>query len=110
MRRLFVCLLVIVLVAGCRQGSSETGGAIAKQDPASWRKLSKGMTEDQVRAILGDPGAVENKDGVTCWHYQDNQPLERNPTDASKWVVTRGSLLFSAKGASSPKLTEWREP
>jgi hypothetical protein len=68
------------------------------------------MTEDQVRAVLGEPRNVEKEGEITCWHYLESPPLERNPVDANKWVVTRGSLLFSSKADGDPRLIEWKEP
>jgi outer membrane protein assembly factor BamE (lipoprotein component of BamABCDE complex) len=107
MRRLLA--LLTVAAAGC--GSSASDQATRpSQDRAGWRKLTKGMTPEKVRAVLGEPLRVEDQAGVTCWYYQEGQPLERNAADPGKWVIPRGSLLFSTDRAGAPKLTEWREP
>ena len=111
MRHLPFALVLLILVAGCRQDSSaaveEPGPS---QDRGNWRKLKKGMTQEQVKALLGEPVQVEKVDDATCWHYRPGQPLERHATDPNEWRISRGSLLFSAKGTGDPKLTEWREP
>ena len=107
MRRLLALLMVVT--AGC--GSSTTDQAARlSQDRTGWRKLTKGMTPEKVRAVLGEPVRVENQAEVTCWYYQEGQPLERNATDPGKWMIPRGALLFSSKGAGGPRLAEWREP
>jgi outer membrane protein assembly factor BamE (lipoprotein component of BamABCDE complex) len=109
MRHLFVVPLLIFLAVGCGQKPIDQDGK-GNQDRTGWRKLAKGMTPDKVRAILGEPMRVENEGEVTCWYYQEGQPLQRNAINANKWDIPRGSLLFSAKVAGGPKLTEWREP
>jgi hypothetical protein len=53
---------------------------------------------------------VENQGTVTCWHYQEGRPLERDAIDPNKWIVSRGSVLFSGPGADAGTLTTWREP
>src|SRR6516225_11423429 len=106
MRRLLA--LLTVAAAGC--GSSASDQATRpSQDRAGWRKLTKGMTPEKVRAVLGEPLRVEDQAEVTCWYYQEGQPLGRNATDPGKWVIPRGALLFSSKAGSGPKLSEWRE-
>ena len=65
------------------------------------------MTQDKVRAILGDPMRVENREAVTCWYYQEGRSLYWNDKE---WVIPRGALLFSSKTAGSPQLKAWREP
>jgi hypothetical protein len=110
-RHLFLFLPLAILVAGCHKTSND--GSVGTQtnlDRTAWSKLKKGMTEEQVRTILGEPTKVETQEGVTAWHYHEPQPLEKNPVNPSKWVVPRGSLLFTAKGNAPLKLTEWREP
>jgi hypothetical protein len=67
------------------------------------------MTPGQVKAVLGDPVREEKQGEVTCWHYQQGQPLERNALDPNKWVLPRGALLFAPRGGGL-HLAEWREP
>jgi hypothetical protein len=68
------------------------------------------MTQEQVRTILGEPLKAEEQEGVICWHYQNSRPLERDASNANRWILGRGALLFSNKVAGGPQLTEWREP
>jgi outer membrane protein assembly factor BamE (lipoprotein component of BamABCDE complex) len=108
MRQLHVVFLLMVLVAGCGQSSNEkVPAAKLNQDRTLWRKLSKGMTADKVRAILGEPIRLDNREGVTCWYYQEGQSLYWNDKE---WVIPRGALLFSSKGRENPQLKGWREP
>ena len=109
MWQFLVIPLLLILAGGCGQSSNERE-ANTNQERTGWRKLSKGMTQNQVRAILGEPLRMTNQGEVTCWYYQEGQPLERNAADPGKWVIPRGSLLFSTDRAGAPKLTEWREP
>jgi outer membrane protein assembly factor BamE (lipoprotein component of BamABCDE complex) len=109
MRYRLLIPLLVVLLAGCGESTKEQA-ARQKMDRTAWRKLSRGMTPDQVRAILGEPMRVEDKGEVTCWYYQRGQPVERNATDPKSWVIPRGSLLFAAQTAGEPKLAQWREP
>jgi hypothetical protein len=109
MRRLFLAPLLLFLAAGCGQRPDEQGAA-ATEDRTDWRKLSKGMTPEKVRAVLGEPVRVEDQEEVTCWYYRQGEPLHRDALNARKWVIPRGSLLFSARAAGGPKLAEWREP
>ena len=45
-------------------------GLTASQDLANWRKLRIGMTMDEVRALLGEPGHVD-AGPVTNWWWDD---------------------------------------
>jgi hypothetical protein len=65
------------------------------------------MTQDQVRALMGEPVRKDDKEQVTAWYYQAAPPLER---DENGWVVPRGALLFSTPSGGTSKLTTWREP
>jgi outer membrane protein assembly factor BamE (lipoprotein component of BamABCDE complex) len=80
-----------------------------KEQRMAWRKVSKGMTQDQVRAVLGDPVQVEEEKGVTCWHFIHSRPLEKDAMNPKEWIVPMGSVLFSQKSGAS-KVTAWREP
>jgi hypothetical protein len=107
MRQLLLVLPLVFLVAGCGQSASETPGAKILQDRTAWKKLTKGMTPDKVRGLLGEAVRVDNQGQVTAWYYQPAPPLSR---DEYGWVVPRGALLFSTAGGGRPKLTAWREP
>jgi hypothetical protein len=109
MRRLLPLALLLLVLSGCGPSANDQATRLA-QDRTGWRKLAKGMTPEKVRGVLGEPLRVEDQAEVTCWYYQEGQPLERNATDPGKWMIPRGSLLFSTKAAGTPKLTEWREP
>ena len=109
MWRLLPVALLMLVLPSCGPSANDQVTRLA-QDRTGWRKLTKGMTPEKVRTVLGEPLRVEDQAEVTCWHYQEGQPLERNATDPNKWVIPRGSLLFSTKAAGAPKLSEWREP
>src|SRR5262245_21557536 len=109
MRHLLPVFLLAFVVAGCGQSPPTEPETKATQDRTLWKKLSKGMNPEKVRAVLGEPVQVEDQEEVTCWHYQPGQPLERNAVNPSKWMIPRGALLFS-KAGGDPKLAEWREP
>jgi hypothetical protein len=110
MRYLLHVLLLLFLVAGCGPSSSVQEETGPSNDRANWKKLSRGMTEDKVRDILGEPVQVETQDDVTCWHYRPGPPLERYDNEPDRWIVARGAVLFSRRGADALKVTEWREP
>jgi outer membrane protein assembly factor BamE (lipoprotein component of BamABCDE complex) len=107
MRQLALVLVLVFFVAGCGQSPSEKPGAKILEDRTAWKKLTKGMTQDKVQGLLGEPLRVENQREVTAWYYQEGQPLSK---DENGWVVSRGMLLFATKGGSEAKLTTWREP
>ena len=107
MRQLLLVSALVFLVAGCGQSASEKPGAVMQEDRTAWKRLTKGMTQDRVRGLLGAPGRVEDQGKVTAWYYQAGPPLSR---DEYGWVIPRGALLFSTTGGGSPTLTAWREP
>ena len=107
MRRLLALLMVVT--AGCGSSASDQAARLS-QDRTGWRKLTKGMTPEKVRAVLGEPVRVENQAEVTCWYYQDGEPLHQDAQDARTWIVPRGALLFSARAGGAARLTQWREP
>jgi outer membrane protein assembly factor BamE (lipoprotein component of BamABCDE complex) len=109
MRLRLLVPLLLVLLAGCGHRANKQG-AKASEDRTAWRKLAKGMTPDEVRAILGQPLRVEEQGEAICWYYQQGEPLHRNAEAPDQWVIPRGALLFSAKAPDGPKLAEWREP
>jgi len=107
MRQLVLVAVLIFFVAGCGQGPAEKPGAKILEDRTAWKKLTKGMTPDKVKGVLGEPLRVENQGDVTGWYYQESPHLSK---DENGWVVARGMLLFSTRGGGDPKLTAWREP
>jgi hypothetical protein len=101
--------LLLSFAAGCGASAPPPAprGEVNRTD---WRKLAKGMTQDKVRQVLGEPLKVESQDAAVCWHYEEGRPLERDAKDPSKWVISRGSLLFTGKPEDAAKLVSWREP
>jgi hypothetical protein len=59
----------------------------------SWRKLKKGMSMDQVRAVLGEPSKVDGGSPLTFWYWKN--------TDGQT-----GSVSFTEKD----QVFSWREP
>lgn len=75
-------------VSGAEQGTSRPG------DLAKWRKLRKGMSKDQVEALLGHADRREViPRGPEMWYYGTNEG-------------TPGAVAFDAK----EKIEEWFEP
>jgi hypothetical protein len=109
MRHRLTIFMMMIFVTGCGAPPPEPVTR-PDVDRTGWRKLAKGMTPDRVRQLLGEPMKVEKQGAVTCWHYQESRPLERDADNPNSWVLSRGSLLFSAKTADTEKLTAWREP
>jgi hypothetical protein len=107
MRLLVLAPVLVFFVAGCGQSPSEKPGARILEDRAAWKKLTKGMPQDKVQGILGEPLRVEKQGEVTGWYYQKGPPLSK---DEYGWVVSRGMLLFTTKDGGEAKLTRWREP
>jgi hypothetical protein len=107
MRQLLLIPVLVFFVAACGHSSSESSRNSILEERAAWKKLTKGMNQDKVRGLLGEPLLVENQGAVTGWYYQAGPPLSRNEKG---WDVPRGALLFSSSGGGSPTLTSWREP
>jgi hypothetical protein len=107
MRQLALVLVLVMFLTGCGQSSSEKSGAKTIEDRTAWKKLTKGMTQDKVQGILGEPLRIEKQGEITGWYYQKGEPLAK---DEYGWVVTRGMLLFTTKGGGEARLTKWREP
>jgi len=57
---------------------------------SSWRQLSKGLSREQVRSLLGEPSRISGGD-VEFWYYNQN--------------FSSGSLMFIRS-----HLDSWREP
>jgi hypothetical protein len=107
MRRFLLAAALAFVVAGCGQSSGDKPAAAIVENRTAWKKLAKGMTQDKVRGLMGEPVRVENQGKVTAWYYQAGPPLSR---DEYGWVVPRGALLFSTTSGGGAKLTAWREP
>jgi outer membrane protein assembly factor BamE (lipoprotein component of BamABCDE complex) len=107
MRLLVLAPVLVLFVSGCGQSPSEKPGAKILEDRTAWKKLTKGMTQDKVQGLLGEPLQIESQGEVTGWYYQKGPPLSK---DENGWVVSRGMLLFTTKGGGEAKLTTWREP
>jgi hypothetical protein len=107
MRQLFLVFVLVLLGTGCGKSPNEKTGAKILDDRTAWKKITKGMTQEKVRGLLGEPVRTEEQGKVTAWYYQAGPPLSK---DEYGWVVPRGALLFSTTGGGSPTLTTWREP
>jgi hypothetical protein len=105
--RLFLVLALIVFAAGCGQKPVEKTEPKILGDRGAWKKIAKGMTQEKVKAVLGEPAHVESQEKVTAWYYQQSAPLIR---EERGWVIPRGAVLFSSTGSGGPTLTTWREP
>jgi hypothetical protein len=99
-------LISLLFVLGCGNPPPEPAPKM-DDNRTGWRSLAKGMSQERVRQLLGEPRKVEKQDRVTCWYYLEGRPLERDANDANRWILPRGALLFSA-GAGT--LSSWREP
>jgi len=107
MRQFLLAVVLVFFVAGCARSSNEPSGKSILEDRTAWKKLTKGMTQDKVQGILGEPLRIEKQGEITGWYYQKGEPLAK---DEYGWVVTRGMLLFTTKGGGEARLTKWREP
>ncbi|MBN1892334.1 MAG: outer membrane protein assembly factor BamE [Clostridiales bacterium] len=61
-------------------------------DKRIWRKLKRGMSEDEVRDILGEPSRVTVLGRTTVWYYEGS-------------TIVGGDVTFSDDNLSS-----WSEP
>jgi hypothetical protein len=59
---------------------------------ANWRSLWRGMTEDDVRSVLGEPQKIDAGPVITIWHYD---------------YPRGGSVRLSS---SDHRVEGWREP
>ena len=48
-----------------------TGGPDGWRQVGNWRSLKRGMTEAEVRSVLGEPQRVDNLSVTIVWHYGD---------------------------------------
>jgi outer membrane protein assembly factor BamE (lipoprotein component of BamABCDE complex) len=59
-----------------------------KEDRSQWRKLQRGMSKDDVKKLIGEPGKVSVAKYYEFWYYGG------------------GSVTFDSKG----RLDSWNEP
>ena len=102
--RKFATMLLVGLAIWCRPSglSAENRGtrsatAVAQatdgeaagwKDRSQWRKLQRGMSEDDVRRLLGEPGKVSVARSYEFWYYAG------------------GDVAFDKKG----RVDSWDEP
>ena len=60
---------------------------------SSWRQISKGLTRDQVRSILGEPRKIQGGD-FECWYY-----------GSASYLGAPSSVIFYQS-----KVDSWSEP
>ncbi len=68
--------------------SPETAGPASNDDKSQWRKLQRGMSKDDVKKLLGEPGKVSVSKYYEFWYYAG------------------GSVTFDSKS----RLDSWNEP
>jgi outer membrane protein assembly factor BamE (lipoprotein component of BamABCDE complex) len=68
--------------------SPETAVPASKDDKSQWRKLQRGMSKDDVKKLLGEPGKISVSKYYEFWYYAG------------------GSATFDSKG----RLDSWNEP
>jgi outer membrane protein assembly factor BamE (lipoprotein component of BamABCDE complex) len=68
--------------------SLEVAVPASKDDKSQWRKLQRGMSKDDVKKLLGEPGKVSVSKYYEFWYYAG------------------GSATFDSKG----RLDSWNEP
>jgi outer membrane protein assembly factor BamE (lipoprotein component of BamABCDE complex) len=73
--------------AGAAQPAQNSGQA-PTVDRSQWRKLQRGMSKDDVKKLLGEPGKVSVAKYYEFWYYAG------------------GNVTFDSKG----RLDAWNEP
>jgi outer membrane protein assembly factor BamE (lipoprotein component of BamABCDE complex) len=64
---------VLVCLSGCATNQVEKPPVQAKDTRPPEQRLSVGMTKDEVRKALGDPGGTSvNSEGHESWRYSDS--------------------------------------
>lgn len=59
------------------------------RDVANWRRLSRGMTMDAVRALLGEPESVYTASDFTFWQYPDGGRVNFDSDKVDGWSEPR---------------------
>ncbi len=84
-----LCLVLCMSVLSCRQ--KQAGPA---KGAAGWSAMKEGMTQDQVRAVLGEPKSTRtNQFEGTFWDYSDG--------------ARPGMVRFDAQ---TGRVTHWNAP
>ena len=62
------------------------------RDVQNWRRLRRGMTMDEVRALLGEPERVQALGGViTHWYWDSGADVSFDASDKlESWSEPRG--------------------
>lgn len=68
--------------------STENASQAPNEDRSQWRKLQRGMSKDDVKKLIGEPGKVSVGKYYEFWYYGG------------------GSVTFDSKG----RLDSWNEP
>ena len=67
-----VLLLAAALIAGCASDGSNNKPAQTRDERPPEQRLKVGMTKEEVRAALGEPGGTQiSSDGLESWTYKD---------------------------------------
>lgn len=66
--------LACVIACGCASNSGMPPCAVMQtrplwKDPARWEQLKRGMTQPEVRKILGEPDCIDNGRWLVYWYY-----------------------------------------
>jgi outer membrane protein assembly factor BamE (lipoprotein component of BamABCDE complex) len=89
---LFGCVVSAVSLAAVPPAdsaqTSQNSGQAPTVDRSQWRKLQRGMSKDDVRKLIGEPGKVSVAKYYEFWYYAG------------------GNVTFDAKG----RLDAWNEP
>ena len=75
MRALFIVVAFLLLSSYAFSDVFDQISPQANHPKAAWRSLQKGMTQDEVRQILGEPDKIENDytdDPIWTYHYGTN--------------------------------------
>lgn len=59
------------------------------RDVGNWRRLKRGMTMDQVRALLGEPESVAAGTYLTLWQYPGGANVTFDPDKVDGWSEPR---------------------